>query len=109
MTLREPTTSELSLLLAPARQAPELPPGWSEGLKVAEMEDGGMGSLRLVPRGLELAARRFGSLLAELQFRDADGVEVLASLNADETGVPFELDIWKSDFSKLIRLPDLDA
>jgi hypothetical protein len=42
---------------------------------------------------------------ASVQLTDADGVEAVASLNAHENGIPFELGIWKADFSKLIRIP----
>lgn len=51
----------------------------------------------------------FGGQVAEYQFTDADGVEVLASLNVDQDGRPFELDMWKTDFSPLIRIPDISA
>ena len=44
--------------------------------------------------------------MAEIQFTDTDGVEVLASLNLDQDGKPFELDVWKTDFNALIRIPD---
>ncbi|WP_420885213.1 DUF6984 family protein, partial [Candidatus Symbiothrix dinenymphae] len=36
---------------------------------------------------------------------DEDGVDVIASLNIDDTGDLYELDIWKTDFSPLIKLP----
>jgi len=45
--------------------------------------------------------------VAEYQFTDADGVEVLISLNVDADGRPFELDVWKTDFSPLVRMPSL--
>jgi hypothetical protein len=66
------------------------------------MSDGGMGSLRSVntkPR------RRFGSALGYAQFRDSDGILVLAALDADQDGDLFELDIWKVDVSSLQRIP----
>lgn len=43
----------------------------------------------------------------ETQFTDIDGVEVIASLNVDVDGVLFELDIWKTNFEKLVKIPDL--
>jgi hypothetical protein len=71
-------------------------------LTVAEMDDGGMGSLQLTPpRG-----RRVMSVeVAEARFDDADGVPVSATLNLDAYGALFELDIWKRDFNPLQRLP----
>ena len=32
---------------------------------------------------------------------------VIASLNVDVDGVLFELDIWKTNFEKFVKLPDL--
>jgi hypothetical protein len=34
-----------------------------------------------------------------------DGVLVVATLNASVDGLPFELDIWKTDFTPLKRIP----
>ncbi len=53
------------------------------------------------------SSRRFGSKVAELQFKDEDGVDVIASLNVDQNMIPYELDVWKTDFSPLIRIPDV--
>jgi len=39
-------------------------------------------------------------------FTDNDGVRVIASLNMDSNGNLFEMDIWKTDFSSLINIPD---
>lgn len=102
---REPSEPERALLTVVAGLASELDPGWLEGVKVRAMNDGGMGSLELVPQEGAASTRRFGKKVAEYQFTDADGVEVLVSLNLDEDGRPFELDIWKTDFSPLIHVP----
>ena len=104
---REPSDSERRLLAFLAEQTSELELGWLEGLLVSEMDDGRMGSLKLIARGAPSSGRRFGKKVAEYQFADADGVEVLVSLNVDQDGQPFELDIWKTDFSPLIRIPDV--
>jgi|SRR6188768_332826 len=104
---REPSEPERRLLAAMARLVPEMDPGWLEGIKVRLMDDGGMGSLELVPQGTHVSQRRFGRKVAEYQFTDADGVEVLISLNVDADGRPFELDVWKTDFSPLVRMPSL--
>jgi hypothetical protein len=96
---------ELALVLRLLRETPgvhrflaQLPT-----IEVEEMDDGGMGSLRFVsPR----QNRRLGEVIAELQYRDEDGVPVLASLNLDEDGELYELDSWKVDFSPLKRIPN---
>ena len=79
---------------------------WTDDVLVAAMPDGGMGSLRLrLPNSPE-EHQRFGGQVADFSFADADGVLVLVALNVDERGVPFELDVWKADFSPLQRVPE---
>ena len=102
---REPSDPERSLLAFVAKLATEIDPRWVEGVKVRTMDDGGMGSLELAPPGGFGFPRRFGRKVAEYQFTDDDGVEVLVSLNLDSDGKPFELDVWKTDFSPLRRIP----
>lgn len=48
-----------------------------------------------------------GRQAAEFQFKDFDGVDVICSLNVDFDNVPIELDIWKVDFTRLLRFPDV--
>lgn len=69
-------------------------------LRVESLDDGGMGSIRFCSIDNNLK-RVFGKRVAELSFTDSDGVEVIASLNLDNNGNIFEIDIWKTDFSKL--------
>lgn len=79
-------------------------------MKVADMSDGEMGSLRLFPNGSEDVGAKFGKQASACQFTDEDGIEVIASLNLDQHGNLFELDIWKTNFGKLIRIPeDMDG
>lgn len=66
------------------------------------MEDGGMGSHRFTGVGEE---GRVGRTVAECEFTDEDGVTVSAALNVDQRGRLLELDIWKTDFSPLMRWP----
>ncbi len=73
-------------------------------LCVQVMADGGMGSLYLVNGSRNPEERRFGKCVAELEFNDVDGVVILASLNVDKDGDLYELDIWKTDFSPVLRL-----
>jgi hypothetical protein len=70
---------------------------------VQEMQDGRMGSLRFM--ALESHHQRFGEKIAEAEFLDADGVLVSATINLDNRGELFELDLWKVDFSPLKRYP----
>ena len=107
MEFRKPTADERRLLIELARIANiDDPEGWLDTLEVREMKDGGMGSLELAAaaRG---DARSRGRVISEasVQFVDEDGVQVIATLNAGEDGVPFELDVWKTDFSTLRRIP----
>jgi hypothetical protein len=71
------------------------------------MSDGQMGSLAISAETTE--ARKLGRTVAEFQFSDRDGVTVLASLNVDEQGLPMEVDVWKTDFSPLLEIPDLSG
>ena len=82
-----------------------LPDNWKDELMVRPMDDEKMGSLYLFPNGKIIEDRVLGEQVSELQFTDLDGVEVIASLNVDESGELFELDIWKTDFGKLIKFP----
>jgi hypothetical protein len=70
-------------------------------LQVESLSDGGMGSFRI---GI-LEGRHFGGMASECYFQDSDGVLVLASLNLDQNGDPFEVDIWKVDFAPLQSWP----
>jgi hypothetical protein len=75
-------------------------------LRVEEMNDGGMGSLRLIPNGLEGENRLFGKQISLGEFIDKDGTPVSVAVNVDKQVRLFELDIWKVNFKPLINLPD---
>jgi hypothetical protein len=77
-----------------------------DGLSVTEMNDGGMGSLLLAPRGKQTAPRSFGKELVVAAANDYDGVPLSIALNLDNHGNLYELDVWKVDFSPLQKLPD---
>ena len=83
------------------------PSDWKYNLLVQPMNDGGMGSLLLFPDGITKKKRLLGDQVSEHHFKDEDGVEVIASLNVDDEGKLFELDIWKTDFSPLLSIPQL--
>ena len=72
-------------------------------IRVREMSDGGMRSLRFEG---ESGQRSRSATVASAQFRDADGIPVLVSLDLDQNGRLFELDIWKVDFSPLQKIPE---
>jgi hypothetical protein len=83
-----------------------LPEDWQNKIIVRSMNDDGMGSLILFPDGIISDHRLFGVQVSECSFIDEDGVHVIASLNLDSNGDLFELDIWKTDYSSLINIPD---
>ena len=103
MELRNPTPDEIRILgfLISRIKDCAISKDWSARLMVADMDDGRMGSLRLYPGGLDAVDQTFGAQASECQFIDEDGVEVIASLNLDQFGDLYELDIWKTDFEKL--------
>jgi hypothetical protein len=70
---REPSSEELRLLAFLAQRAPDLDlsPDWAEHLRVRELGDGGMGSLRLSLSARQQDIATAGKLVAETQFADA--------------------------------------
>jgi hypothetical protein len=84
----------------------KLPDNWKQDLLVSPMQDGGMGSLSLLFVSQSEEKRVFGEQISECHFLDEDGVDVIASLNVDQDGNLFELEIWKTDYSPLIRISD---
>ena len=102
--MRQPTSDELPLIAYLFKQARlgENP----NGFMVEPMSDGGMGSLAFAP---VTKSRRFGRQAAEFVFEDQDGVPVTAALNLDQEGAPLELDVFKADFSALVRWPSADS
>lgn len=105
---RKPTQQEKRLLeLLIKKSSVEISENWEHGLLVRTMSDGGMGSLYLFYEGEDLKDRKFGKQVSEFQFKDDDGIDVIASLNLDQNGVLYELDIWKTNFEKLIKLPSV--
>lgn len=105
---RTPTIQEERLLeLLVKKSSIAIPENWKDGLLVRPMDDGEMGSLYLFPQGKVIEGRVLGEQISDFQFTDLDGVEVIASLNVDNNGNLFELDIWKTDFGKLLKFPDL--
>ena len=105
---RKPTIKELRLLeLLIKKSSLIMSNNWKDNLLVRPMDDGEMGSLYLFPKGVTIEDRTIGEQVSDFQFTDSDGIEVIASLNLDENGDLFELDLWKTDFSKLLNFPNL--
>ena len=77
-----------------------------DNILAAEMTDGGMGSLSLVPKGIDSTSRSFGRQLVLGEFADSDGVPVSVALNVDGGGHLYELDVWKVNFAPLLKWPD---
>ncbi|WP_409456461.1 MULTISPECIES: DUF6984 family protein [unclassified Sphingobacterium] len=76
-----------------------------ENLFVEEMDDGGMGSLQVILEGED--HRRYGGTLADMDSHDVDGMYLLISVIVDTDDNFYELDIFKGDFSPLIKIPDV--
>ncbi|WP_437922110.1 DUF6984 family protein [Sphingobacterium sp. LRF_L2] len=70
---------------------------------VNEMDDGGMGSLRVVGK----SDRSFGRELAQGDFHDVDGVPVFISVILDVNDDFYDLDVFKGDFSPLKKFPEV--
>ena len=79
--------------------------GWERSLTVSCLNDGGMGSMKLY---MSLPPKEIISTIfvSECSFKDSDGIDVLASLylDQDQDHEICEVDIWKADFSPLIRI-----
>lgn len=107
-SIRKPNLQEVKLLEFLIKKSTiPIPVNWNESLLVCNMNDGGMGGLRLYPKGDTLSPKLFGKQVSEYQFTDLDGIEVFASLYLDKDGELFELDIWKTNFEKLVKFPNV--
>lgn len=104
---REPTDGQRRLVDALLARASSVcvDAGWRAGVRVAPLEDGGMGSFRLTGLAGDAGRRAFARAAAELSFRDADGVVVSCALYLDADGVPLEVDVWRVDFGRVLAFP----
>ena len=105
--LREEELALIRKLLSRTAAADKVLPQLSTAL-VQDMPDGGMGSIQFYRISTPSNTRRFGKQIAEGAFRDSDGVPVSVTLNLDESGELYELDLFKGDFSPLISYPEPD-
>jgi len=105
---RKPTREEEELIdLLIKRSSRKFDFNWKEMITVHSMDDGGMGGLIISVDKENEQNRLFGEQISEYHFVDNDGVDVIASLNIDNKGNLFELDIWKTNYKKLIKFPKL--
>lgn len=74
----------------------------SDAIEVADMLDGGMGSVTLRIDGVVRSAHH---LAAEFEYADADGTPILVSLFVDPSGMPGELDFWRIDNAPRMTKP----
>jgi hypothetical protein len=70
-------------------------------LRVNELVDGNMGSIRFV----SLLNESQAFCLEKAEFRDAEGSNINVAINADQTGALYEIDIWKYDFTPVVEFP----
>ena len=99
--MREITELELQLirlLLEKAGKQVRIPK------MVRPLKDEEMGSISFDLKGLQ----ERNSQIISGSFLDSDGVLVDFELTADKNNELYELDIWKVDFSRLLRYPDLN-
>ena len=68
---------------------------------VTPMDDGGMGSVRVVGA----TDRVLGTCVAECDAPDRDGTHLWIAINLDQHDELFEIDIWRVDFKPLQRFP----
>ncbi len=88
-----------------ANSSIQLPKEFNDNFFVQKMNDGGMGSFSIFPDVTDiLISRKFGKQISEFEFIDDDGVTVIISLSVDEKNKPFEIDIWKTDYTPVINL-----
>ena len=111
MECRDFTVGErvvLTFLLRAARKDEYYISQFFSATQCSDMDDGGMGSIQFVSLNNEFCSdnRKFGCAIASCHFTDEDGVWVSVALYADVSGNPFELDVWKVDFSPLVRMPN---
>lgn len=103
---RKPTASEeklISFLMTLSKTRVE---NNTKTLNVIDLNDDGMGSLRIIPYEVDNGSDRIiGEMVSEYEFKDTDEVSVLASLYLDVESNLYELNLWKVDFSSIIELP----
>ncbi|MCH8543993.1 MAG: hypothetical protein LAT61_10525 [Alcanivorax sp.] len=110
MALRDPAEQEIGLIMLLLNRA-DIECDWliRDGgkLTVEDMSDRELGGLRIRNANESCDIREPVRILSELTFKGQDGVDVVASLYIDQAGNIVALDMWKTDFSALIAIPDI--
>jgi len=100
--VRDEEATVIEAMLADTAYASKFVP-LDRSLTRYKMNDGGMGSLRFVTNRSRGA--KYGKRIAEAHYTDSDGIPVLITINIDQYGDLFELDVWKVDYTPLKRWP----
>ena len=96
----------ISFLLHAAKKDDDYIPKFFSVTRCSALDDGGMGSIRFFSNSnMDDDGRVLGGEISSCHFTDVDGVMVSVALYIDSFGSPFELDVWKVDFSPLRRMP----
>ena len=103
MTKLHPEERQLLIGLSRGRSIENMVMSAVADAYVKDLRDGGLRSVRFVSQ--VKTSRRFGCEALERTFIDEDGVPVSVSINLDQDGELFELDMSKADSSPLIRYP----
>lgn len=70
---------------------------------VSEMDDGGMGSLKVESPLKE--TRKYNGYIADIYLRDVDDIPLVITIYVDTDGDLYELDVWKADSTPLKEFP----
>lgn len=105
--IRKPSKKETQIINYLVLKAHYFKDGWNINLRVTEMNDG-MGSLLIIPQEQINKKCLFKRQISELKFKDIDNIDVIISLNIDQEGFLFELDIWKMNYEKIISFENLN-
>ena len=107
---RELNKVEIDLIEYLARKAKyPLKKNWYTEYKAFPMNDGGMGSLLLIPKNLPQHDRVFNTQISDCLLKDIDNMDILISLIIDQYDFLFELDVWKCDFSPVKEITGLQS
>lgn len=66
------------------------------------------GSIHILRKSVSKSGRKYGRQIAAGSFTDSDGVFVKISLDVDDSGYLFDLDIWKVSDEAIVEWPPLD-
>ena len=73
---------------------------WLDSVKIFPFENDGMGSYFFFETS-------YTSIASDVLFKDIDGIVVLATLFVSTKNEPCEVDIWKMNYTPLLKIPDI--